>query len=116
MPTMGKYCKAYPLTAFRNFSGWKENVENLRKERREENGIEVEAARDISDVSFAYLQENYAVTDGIFLDENIIFDDVSPEWIEYCTNELKFELPVYESAVPPQPANDAVEGDGASIA
>jgi hypothetical protein len=36
------------------------------------------------------------VTDGIFLDENIIFDEVTPEWMDFCTNTLKFDIPVYE--------------------
>ena len=44
-----------------------------------------------------YLQENYMVTDGVFLDENIIFDDVTPEWKDFCTHVLKFEVPVYET-------------------
>src|SRR5262249_53210098 len=100
MGTMGRYCKAYPLTEFRKFAGWSERLENLRKEKREENGTVVEAARELTDNSFAYLQENYAVTDGIFLDENIIFDAVTPEWIEFCTGSLKFELPVHEPATP----------------
>jgi hypothetical protein len=29
--------------------------------------------------SIVYLQENYVVTDGIFKDENVLFDDVTPE-------------------------------------
>jgi len=31
------------------------------------------------------MQENYVVTDGIFKDENIIFDNVTPEWKDFCT-------------------------------
>jgi hypothetical protein len=30
------------------------------------------------------VQKNFTVTDGIFVDENIIFSDVTPEWIEFC--------------------------------
>ena len=101
MGNMGRYCKAYPLTEFRKFAGWSEKLENLRKEKREENGTVVEAPRELTDNSFAYLQENYTVTDGIFLDENTIFDAVTPEWIEFCTGSLKFELPAYESATGP---------------
>jgi hypothetical protein len=99
---MGKYCKAYPLSRFREFNGWKENAENFRKEKKTVNGAEAEVSREITDSSFAYLQENYTVTDGIFIDENIIFDDVTPEWIDFCVNTLKFEQPVYESAATPE--------------
>ena len=96
MSTMGKYCKAYPITRFRENKGWSEKVENVRKEKRIVDGREVEEDRQLTDKDYLYLQENYVVTDGIFLDENIIFDDVTPEWIDFCKNILKFEIPVYE--------------------
>jgi hypothetical protein len=54
------------------------------------------------------LQENYVVTDGIFKDENIIFDDVTDEWKEFCTKELEFEIPEYEPIEIPE----AEEGEG----
>jgi hypothetical protein len=84
---MGKYCKAYPITQFRQFSAWKENEQNARKEN--------DAPRPLTDSEFLYLQENFVVTDGVFLDENVIFDNVTPEWIDFCTNTLKFEVPDY---------------------
>jgi hypothetical protein len=96
MAKMGKYCKAYPIDRFREFAGWTENAENLRKEKQQIDGQEVNAPRTLTDTDFLYLQENYTVTDGIFLDENIIFDNVTPEWIDFCKNTLKFEIPVYE--------------------
>jgi hypothetical protein len=33
------------------------------------------------------------VTDGVFLDENIIFDKISPEWEDFCKSTLNFEVP-----------------------
>jgi len=93
---MGKYCKAYPITQFREYQGWREKAENVRKEKQIVDGQEVEKDRQLTDQDYLYLQENYAVTDGIFLDENIIFDDVTPEWIDFCKHALKFEIPVYE--------------------
>src|ERR1044071_361646 len=93
MATMGKYCKAYPVNRFREFTGWSENLQNLRKEKKQADGQEVEAARELKENDHFYLQENLVVTDGVFLDENIIFDKVSPEWEEFCKNTLKFEVP-----------------------
>lgn len=93
MKKMGRYCKAYPVSSFREFNEWTENLQNLRNEKREAEGKEVEAARELKENDFFYLQENYVVTDGIFLDQNIIFDAVSPEWISFCKETLKFELP-----------------------
>ena len=95
MAEMGKYCKAYLAQDFRKYSDWKENLDNLRQEESDD-GKEVEKRTELKDDDILYLQETYIVTDGIFLDENIIFDDVTEEWKTFCTNELKFEIPEYE--------------------
>ena len=97
MPEMGKYCKAYYAKDFRALDGWEENLENLRPETEEKDGKEVEVPRtELKDDDILYLQENYVVTDGIFKDENIIFDKVTDLWKEACHKELGFEIPVYE--------------------
>ena len=96
MAKMGRYCKAYPLPRFRAFSGWTEKSANARTERRVVDGAEIEAPRELSDSTHLYLQENYTVTDGIFIEENIIFDEVGEDWIEFCKTQLNFEIPVYE--------------------
>ena len=102
MATMGKYCKAYSLAKLREFPGWTEKAENARMEKKQVDGKETELRRELTDNDYLYLQENYIVTDGIFKDENVIFDAVSAEWTEYCTNVLKFEIPVYEPIkIPP---------------
>ncbi|MBE9213156.1 hypothetical protein IQ247_10810 [Plectonema cf. radiosum LEGE 06105] len=94
MATMGKYCKAYPLNRLRKFHQWNEYSENTRKKVIDTD--EVEINRELTDDDFLYLQENYVVTDGIFKDENIIFDNITPEWLDFCKNTLLFEVPVYE--------------------
>jgi len=96
--TMGRYCKAYPITQLRQYPGWTENAQNVRKESQTIDGEEVEVDRQLTEEDFLYLQENFVVTDGIFKDENVIFDNVTPEWIEYCKSELQFQVPVYETA------------------
>ena len=112
MAQMGRYCKAYPIGRFREYSRWTENTENLRKEKKQVDGKEVEVTRQLTDSDHLYLQENYVVTDGIFLDENTIFDQTTSEWIEFCKNTLEFEIPNYESA----PAKKAGEVETAAIA
>ncbi len=97
MAEMGKYCKAYYAENFRKFSGWEENIANLRREKIEKHGKEEEIIRtELKDDDILYLQENYIVTDGIFKDENIIFDKVTDAWQEFCHRDLGFEIPVYE--------------------
>ena len=90
---MGRYCKAYHAKMFRGFSGWTENLESLRPEKRTENGRETEVARNsLADDDILYLQENYTVTDGIFKDENVVFSAVTEEWKRYCTETLDFRV------------------------
>ena len=67
-------------------------AENAAKEKREDD-TETETPRALTDDDFLYLQENYVVTDSIFKDENVIFDNVTPEWVEFCQENLGFEIP-----------------------
>ncbi|WP_322727137.1 hypothetical protein [Nostoc sp. ChiQUE01b] len=94
MATMGKYCKAYSLKKLRQFNQWTEHAENSRKEKKQIDRKEVEINRNLTDDDFLYLQENYVVTDSIFQDENIIFDNVTSEWQKFCKNTLLFDIPV----------------------
>lgn len=88
MTILGKYCKAYPLSQLRQFSGWSEITQNAKMIRTEVNGEIVEEPRKLTDDHYVYVQRNFTVTDGIFIDENIIFNDVTPEWIEFCRTVL----------------------------
>src|SRR5215510_16387989 len=94
MPTLGKYCRPYPLHLLRKFPGWSEKAENARKIRKQVDGETVEEIRELTDGTYVYVQGDYTVTDGIFIDENIIFDDVTPEWIEFCQEILLNHTPV----------------------
>lgn len=98
MEKMGRYCKAYPIQRFREFSGWKENALNARKEARKIDGVDTEAPRELGEDAFLYLQEDFTVTDGIFLEKNVIFDAVTSEWKEFCVNTLKLEIPAFAAA------------------
>lgn len=95
MPTMGRYCKAYPYSNFKEYSNWSVNRDNLRKAKEGQASGENEVQPDLIDSDILYLQENYVVTDGVFIDENIVFDNVTPEWKEFCTTVLGFEIPAY---------------------
>lgn len=102
MPQMGSYCKAYPIDQLRAFSGWKENTANLRKEKKDNEENTPETPRVLGPDDYLFVQENFVVTDGIFLDENIVFDEVTPEWKKFCEETLQFEVPDYDSEVEPE--------------
>ena len=88
MSTLGKYCRAYPLCQLRKFPGWVERANEARKIRKEIDGEIVEEVRTLTDEDYVYLQMDYTVTDGIFVNENVIFNEVTPEWIEFCQRVL----------------------------
>ncbi len=111
MAEMGRYCKAYLAKDFRQFAGWTENLDNLRPEESDDpDGTETKRT-ELKDDDILYLQENYVVTDGIFIDENIIFDDVTDEWKAFCHDQLEFEIPEYEPIeITPAAQEDDSEG------
>lgn len=80
MPEMGSYCKAYKLKILRQYPGWKENQFGEPK---------------LDEEHIVYLQENFTVTDGIFLDERILFDSVTDDWARYCSETLQFIVPKF---------------------
>jgi hypothetical protein len=94
MSERGGYCKAYLVSSMRAYPGWKEKQEGLRQsETNVADGKGLEKRMQFKDDDIVYLQENYFVTDDIFKNENIIFDDVTEEWRQFCTATLNFGIP-----------------------
>lgn len=96
---MSNYCKAYSIAKLRQFPRWSEKSENTRTELRGENGKQIEIPRELTENDYLYLHESLVVTDGIFEDKNIIFDEVTPEWEKFCKEVLKFENPQLGNSV-----------------
>jgi hypothetical protein len=93
MPNIGRHCKAYALGTLRRFDHWRETAENARTEEREIEGRRVLAPRPLTDDSYVFLHETLVVTDGVFLDEHVLFDQRSPEWEAFCAETLGFAPP-----------------------
>lgn len=98
------YCKAYLAKNFRSFPSWVEKTTSLRKGKKMENEKEIVVDRTkIEDNDILYLHDSYIVTDGIFNDENIVFNAVTDEWKKFCHEKLEFSIPDYrkrESGAP----------------
>ena len=98
---MGRYCKAYPAKQFRQFPGWRENLQNLRQDMKtndkkdDKKDEQTPMRTEIQDNDVLYLQENYVVTDYIFKNQYVIFDQVTDEWKTFCHDTLKFEIPTF---------------------
>ena len=111
MAEMSDYCKAYLAKDLRAFDGWKEDTSDLRKETQEVDGKEIETQREaIDDEDILYLHDSYIVTDDVFNDEHVVFDDVTDAWKAFCHDTLEFEVPEYE--LPPIAEAEAEETGG----
>lgn len=76
---MRNYSQARYLKELRQFPGWKE--------------LEREDSEELTDESIVYLQDNFTVVKDCFEEEDYIYNDVTPEWKEFCEKELKFAIP-----------------------
>lgn len=78
---MKKYCKSYPMGELRQFPGWAAGA------APEEKGI--------ADDQPVFLCDEFTVLISPVGKEKDkrLFTDVTPEWLEFCTTVLKFEIP-----------------------
>jgi hypothetical protein len=77
---MRKYCKAYHVSAMRQFPNW--------TEKHEENEAE------LSDNAIVYLWDDFTVVRSpVIPDKGLVFDEVTEEWKDFCLTALQFSLP-----------------------
>lgn len=96
MSIMSDYCKAYPVKRFREYPQWSERqVAGLHVEMDQEDGANDAAAtpRPLADDDVLFLHDTYQVTDGVFADEHVVFDAITPEWRTFCGEVLGFDVP-----------------------
>lgn len=84
MSVIGWYCKAYEANRFQAFSGWAEVQKKCE-----------ESTPPIGEDGVLFLHEDFAVTAGPVREENIIFDNVTDTWREFCAQTLQFRVPEY---------------------
>lgn len=88
--TSRDYARAYLLRELRQFRDWHEEKINWKETvPAAENGN----SRELSDDHVVFLQDDLTVTELIWPGENVIFNRTTPEWIEFCTQELQFKVP-----------------------
>lgn len=78
---MRTYAKAYKLQDLRQFPNWTER--------------KLEGEEDLTDDSLVFIWDDFTVTTGHFdgKDKGYLYDDVTPEWQEFCKTTLNFEIP-----------------------
>lgn len=77
---MKKYCKAYYLKDLRQFQGWSEKYE--------------EEETELADDTVVYLWDDFSVVKSpVIPNKGLLFDDVTPQWKDFCKTTLQFEIP-----------------------
>jgi hypothetical protein len=74
------YCKAYRLAELKRFRGFNQSL------------LVDQDSGDLSDDDIVFMHPNYCVTRSVFLPRQV---DTRPsaEWIEFCRQDLKFQIP-----------------------
>ena len=84
------YCKAYHLKELRQFKDWTENRINWKAAT---DADDTTGEAEFTDDSIVFLHQDYIVTESIWANENVIFNNVTPEWRDFCTSVLGFAVP-----------------------
>lgn len=96
VPTAGrKYCKAYRRSALEAYPKWSENTGE---------GEGQNATVDSDPIH--YLHQDFVVTKSITREEDVVFDEVSPEWRAFCESSLAFKVPDDLELIASPPAED----------
>jgi hypothetical protein len=86
-----QHAKAYFLRDLRKFGGWHEERINWKE------GVDADPNGDggqgLSEDDVVFLHRDLTVSRSIWPDENIIFNQVTPEWRDFCENVLQFKVP-----------------------
>jgi hypothetical protein len=90
-PSDRKYCTAYHLGQLRGYPAWTENKLGAADGGKEAAGDQT--AEELADSDVVFLHQDYKVTKSIWSGEDVIFDNVTQQWKDYCNTELRFAVP-----------------------
>lgn len=85
---MSAYAKAYPLSRLKAFAGWRVRA----GASSDQDGV---GSTPLDADCIVYVHASHIVTRGVFEDDDVVFDDVTSDWKDFCSKELGFELPDY---------------------
>ncbi|MCA1575860.1 MAG: ankyrin repeat domain-containing protein [Acidobacteria bacterium] len=73
-PSDRKYCTAFHVGDLRRYAAWTET-------------------QPLADDDVVFLHQDYTVTKSIWTGEDVIFDNVTDQWKDFCSTELRFAVP-----------------------
>jgi hypothetical protein len=86
------YCKAYLIKDLRQFTSWPESKINW-KDHEDSQEASGDAGEIADDDRVVFIHQDFTVTHSMWRNENVLFNEVSSEWQEFCVNTLKFIAP-----------------------
>lgn len=88
--SLTNYARAYLLGDLRKFSGWREEKISWKKAVTAD---EIGSSPELSDNDVVFLHQDLTVTELIWPGENVIFNQTTPQWQEFCVQQLEFKVP-----------------------
>lgn len=87
------YCRACYLKDLRAYPGWKEQRVNWEDGRYDDPDEGRPAKTQFADDDVVFLHHDYTVTELVWRDENVLFNDVTEAWKTFCHETLGFRVP-----------------------
>jgi uncharacterized protein len=85
-----RYCMACYLRDLRQYPAWEERRINWKYKAENDNDVGEE---NFLDDKIVFIHQDFSVTESIWHNENIIFNNVDSAWERFCTDFLKFKVP-----------------------
>jgi hypothetical protein len=86
MSQMSKYCKAISIETLKEFKSWPEDVTRL---------LTAEASSSKPSSGYLFVHDDFRLTRSIFLDEDIILNNPTSDWVAFCKDKLQLEVPQF---------------------
>jgi hypothetical protein len=87
-----KYCKAYYLKELRQFPVWCESRINWQDQAQ----ADMPPAQDgdpLSENEVVFIHHDLTVTQSMWHNEHVIFNQITPAWEAFCAQVLHFKVP-----------------------
>lgn len=97
-----KYCRAYRLKELREFPCWPE--QSLDSNGKDGEGEQAKGA-GLTDDKVVFIHQDFTVTESVWHNENVIFDQVSENWRDFCATVLGFRAPTDIDLIVPGSVN-----------
>ena len=88
--TESLYCKAYRLGDLRANPAWAESHISWKKSMEQDDGS---CNKPLIDEQVVFIHQDFTVTESMYQNENIIFNQADAAWREFCANSLQFKAP-----------------------